>query len=427
MKFPFYWNEEKTYTIDDADFDCWKIIVADCPNSHRYATLCELVEDCPSIKQLTRPCIVEALNDLQKLWTQSWLDPKKRFLRIWADWCLEVANPCICNEWDKFVIATDDDNDPGPLSSKVRWSCSEDWLYCIDIEVGWPKTLVWRPSGPTGPFINPDMPECETESAYVKLKKNWWKWKVSYECIEEDKDPDYLYAFVTQWWKWNQNCFWKHISYYAPSIIDQSHIQWIEITPTWKSTEWQSYINSQWSVRWTDAFWTPTRRWVFTIKKPWLYSVTLSCYVKFWNVTVNAIRWWLYVSRLNSVSYAEMWDVKYETFAEDPTQGWRINRMHPQTWNPWEFNRNYHCWAMDFQWLPFSRTYLLNVANPIEVALRITPDMRYIDARMINPESYSSVYNIEIDSWKDYASANCSIEAIRIDDVVHQDRLPIIV
>lgn len=40
------------YTINDANFGCQRVIVADCPEgnnsgSHRYASLCELLENCP--------------------------------------------------------------------------------------------------------------------------------------------------------------------------------------------------------------------------------------------------------------------------------------------------------------------------------------------------------------------------------------------
>lgn len=400
MKFPFYRNEDKTYTIDDANIDCGRIIVSWCDGSHRYATLCELIEDCPGIKQLTRPCIVDALNDLQTLGQQSGLSPEKRFLRIWADGCLEVANPCICNDWDKYVIATDDDNDPGPLSTKVRWSCSDDGLYCIDIEVGWPKTLVWRPSGPNGPFINADLPTCQdVDSAYVKMKKTWGKWKVDYECENVDSGPQYLYAYHTGWQTvvdFHRTAWWS-LRYYA--IADQGHA---------KPSGTESYFTWWWSISATEAFErTPNSSYgVFRIIEPGIYAITFSTYVSaLWYAnTWHAIRAGLYKS--NGWNwFEEMWDVKYE--ASDVTD-W-INRMHPQNWDRWLF---WYGWTIDFSSLPFARTYIVNVVNvPVDIAYCVKPECDSEDARRL----WTAVYWLELwwVEWWPY-SANASIEVVKM-------------
>jgi len=433
MKFPFYRNEDKTYTIDDANYECGRVIVADCPNSHRYASLCELIEDCPGIKQLTRPCIVDALNDLQTLGQQSGLSPEKRFLRIWTDGCLEVANPCICNDWDKYVIATEDDNDPGPLSTKVRWSCSDDGLYCIDIEVGWPKTLVWRPSGPNGPFINPDLPNCpDAQEAYVKLKKQGWDWVVDYKCEEIDQSPEHLYAFHN-WWYGAKNSYRKALRYFAPSLrADTPSIT----DPTASEIGWG------WTILWTDAFWPAKWIGVFQILKPWVYAISFSAYIEAgYNTSniINAIRCWLYscpasVPRPNAGNFIELWDFKYE-FGEWMHPGgkdWYFNRMHPQKWNSDLFYSTVdsdgyvHDWlATDMSWFPFTRTYILNINVPQEIAFRVWVDMRYVDVRWTRtiPDDFNIHISSAQEAHEDANSAACRIDCTRIWDSIVQGRM----
>lgn len=87
-------------------------MVATCDNSHKYASLCELLEECPGVKQLTRPCIVKALNDLTNLDGFAATDPDKRFLRVTTNGCLEVASPCVCDNSDRKVAASDGDMNP---------------------------------------------------------------------------------------------------------------------------------------------------------------------------------------------------------------------------------------------------------------------------------------------------------------------------
>ena len=79
MIFPFYNNDKKAYTIDDANIGCNRVIVSDCNNWHKYASLCELIADCPSVKQLTRDCVIDALKnhllwsneEVQLIWLRS--------------------------------------------------------------------------------------------------------------------------------------------------------------------------------------------------------------------------------------------------------------------------------------------------------------------------------------------------------------------
>lgn len=447
MKFPFYHNDEKAYTIDDANYDCWRIIVAECDWWHKYATLCQLVENCPEMKQLTRPCVVDFLNNLDNpAYVSSNIDPEERFLRI-KNWCLEVASPCICNQ-DKYVIATDNDNQPWPLDSKVKWSCSYDWLYCIDIEEAWPQTLVWRPSGPNWPFINPDLPSspCDSWESYdVRLKSVGWEWRTEFVCPEQNDKPQYAkctyrWTWIAhtpccmreQWSDWVQYRIWRTVRYFATRAdspfkpIDPENID---------EQEW--YIDWDWDVVWTpEAFDKPDSYWVIKIKQKWVYIMTFSSYITF-NQVMKAIRCWLYIK--NSWTdwiFRELNDIKYETW-----EYWRtwypevFNRTWPDAWNKQKFVENsldsngqtltrWALWTIDATWLPFSRSYIVNVSEPTEIAMVVKPDTRWIDPRLIKSQDSNDRYRVHVE-WKTVQNpfwAVTSIEIARICDLITASR-----
>lgn len=440
MLFPFYNNNEKAYTIDDADFDCWKVIVADCPNNHRYASLCELIENCPSVKQLTNPCIVNFLNN--PLADTKGLPVNRRFVRVNSNWCLEIADPCICDEdWDKYVIATDDDNDPGPLNRKVKWSCSYDWLYCIDIEEAWPQTLVWRPSWPNWPFINPTLPteECPEWVPFdVKLIRDWWKWSVDFQCPESDDKPQYAKCTYTNWWlsstpccmyqygtDWERYRIWRTVRYYATRADCVLKPQ-----DTWQDED-TSYIQWDRTVKWTEAFTKPESRWVIKIKMNWIYVISFSSYITFYQV-MKAIRCWLYANtwdwfkELNDIKY-QSWEYRYEWQDEV------FNRTRPDAWDKAKFVRNsldsnwttlrrWALWTLDNTWLSFSRTYVLNVESPTEIAMVVKPDTRWIDPRLIKSQDKDDRYKVKIETWLENYWAVTTIELTRIADMVPNSR-----
>lgn len=424
--FPFYNNDDKAYTINDADFECWRIIVADCPNSHRYATLCELIQDCPSVRQLTKDCVVNFLNNPTSY--SNWLPQNKRFVRVTSEGCLELADPCICNDWDRFVAATDADNNPGPLDRKVKWSCSYDGLYCIDIEEAWPQTLVRRPSGPNGPFINPALPshECADWKWYnVKLVKDWWEWAVDFECPEEDTAPQYCRC-IWQVGRAATSCKDRTVRYYLPhrdcdikpvdSMVDDA----------------ESYIDWDWNCTWTDAFGAPLSYWVVTINKPWVYEIAYSTYITFWQ-TLHSIRCWLYY---NDGSWPkEINDIKYQTW-EYWTE-WNpeiFNRCWPEEWDKekfiknWEWRYKWAAWTIDFTWLPFARTYVLNVVNtPVEILMAVKPDMRWTDPRLMLENDQDYRYYIQVE-WQGSSAywAVTTIDIAKVSNSVHPSRMKII-
>ena len=436
MKFPFYHNNEKAYTIDDANYDCWRIIVADCDMWHKYATLCELVAECPDVKQLTRPCIVDFLNNINE-YIPNDVDINHAFLKVGSDWCLEIANPCICDDWDRYVAATDEDNDPGPLDRKVKWSCSYDWLYCIDIEEAWPQTLVWRPSGPNWPFINPSLPTWTCEKWFnVKLVPSWWKWAVDYECPADDPKPQYarceylcdswiastpccMYQTGTDWERYR---IWRTVRYFVtrswyPQPVDS---MWDNAT---------SYIDWKRRVQGTDAFDSPRSYWVIRIKSPWLYIVNFSAYITF-NQVLKAIRCWL---RMDDWSWwKEINDIKYETWEyRDQTKPTEVfNRTWPDAWDKAKFVRNsldwnweslqwWALWTLDNTWLPFANSYTINVQNELELAMVVKPDTRWIDPRLIKSWDYEDRYRLKVEwwDWNPYW-ATTSIEIAKIDNMV---------
>lgn len=423
MLFPFYWDERAWYTIDDADYGCNRVIIWTCDGSHRYATICELIQDCPSVRQLTKPCIIDALNDLTSLKNANTIDPSHWFLKVTQDGCLEIADPCICNDWDKYVIASDEDTNPGPLDTKVRWACSYDWLYCIDIEQAWPNLLVWRPSGPTGPFINPKIPDVDCDEVAVKLEKKWSEWSVKYECKPKE-EPQYcecIYSWGTsatnprdravRYFLTHQNCTVKPIDGWARD--------WSE-----------SYINGSRSVKGTsECFWNPTDKWVVQIKSPWLYVIRFSTYVETGWQSIYAIRCGLYEN--SQWEFREMWDFKYQAW-ENPVswqfwEKWRLNRIFPNPFDEWVYTSWYRQYwiTLELTWIPFANTYILNVVNtPVEIAMVVKPDMRWVDYRVNTSIDNDEKYKLMV-RWDDgYAyGAGTSIRITRIDEAVKEDWL----
>lgn len=416
MLFPFYWDERASYTIDDADYWCERVIIATCDWSHRYATICELIENCPSVRQLTRPCIVNFFNDLESIQKKSNLDANKMFLRVWIDWCLELADPCICNQ-DKYVVATEDDNDPGPLDTKVKWSCSYDWLYCIDIEEWGPQTLVRRPSGPNWPFINPDMPDCD--NAYVKMKQNGSEWKVYYEC-EPDNKPQHAVCRYTGG-KASVSCKQRSIRYYA------THANWPKPVYNWSVWWWEAPLNGDWAVIATDAFAAPKSYWVIRIVQPGVYEVAWSTYV-LCAQTNHAIRAWVYIDEYDGLGIHELNDIKYQWWENDAwSSNPAFNRMHPFEWNSKTWTNNYQMWwlSLELTGIPFSRTYVIPVVDECELFMCVKPDMQYIDVRTQNDND--NRYFIDVQWTNSWAyGAITSMEITKISDIPHSSRYKIL-
>ena len=444
MIFPFYSNDKKAYTINDANIGCNRVIVSDCDGWHKYASLCELIADCPSVKQLTKDCVIDFLNDMNNSsYNPSNIEPEKRFIRVWIDWCLEIADPCICNNEDKYVVVSKDDNQPWPLDTKVKWSCSYDGLYCIDIEEAWPQLLVWRPSGPNWPFLNPSLPSgiCDADDwkwYIVRLRKDSDSWKVDYSCPEVDEYPQYCKCIYTGWksatpwiiWSSDPNSRqWRTVRYFLPHANctnkpqDSYDVAWSD-----------SYILWDWNIKWTEAFARPNSYWVVRIVNPWIYIISYSTYIRC-NQTLHSIRAWLYVQNSNWV-LQELNDIKYQCW-EYPglstLPSWLVsvdypplNRMFPDAYDKstWAHYAN-TWWTLDNTWLPFSRTYILDVIKSTEIYMAIKPDMRDEDPRLVKANDSQSRYNIYV-TWTDDQDeywASTTIEITRVSNPVVESRL----
>lgn len=417
MLFHFYWDELTQYTIDDADYWCERVIIWTCDWSHRYATICELIENCPAVKQLTRNCIITFLNDLEHQSKASGLNPEERFLRVGIDWCLEIASPCICNE-DKYVIATEWDPDPGPLDTKVKGSCSYDWLYCIDIEEAWPQLLVWRPSGPNGPFINPDMPECD--DSYVKMKREKNEWKVYYECEPDDK-PQYAICMYT----------WGKAAVIPPTKIGSiryyaTHATAPQPVYDWSFSDWESYLKWDWDVRATEAFEAPKSFGVIRIVQPWIYAVAFSTYVTFDQVC-QAIRAWIYIDEYDGRWIHEINDIKYQWWEDTWSAATTaFNRMHPMRWDPAAWTRNYQAGTITLEntWLPFSRSYIIYVEKECELFFCVKPSLGK-DVRVENDRDDRYFIKVEgTNSW--VFGAITSMEIAKVSEAPHASRYRIL-
>ena len=435
MKQPFYWDK----TIDDANIWCNKVIISDCDNNHNYASLCDLIADCPSVKQLTKSCVINALNDLAKLWENSWLSSSRWFLKVNQWWCLVVADPF---QWaedsDRNVAVSEDDPTPGPLDTKVKWACSYDWLYCIDIEEAWPSLLVWRPSGPTGPFISAPLPSWTCRNWFdVKLKQSWNERVVDYECSETELAPQYCKCIFT-WGQSNTPCIkWE-------TLAEERIQRTVRYFLPHKARYWESdiqddlsdkdnansYIRWDWAIKWTtEAFWAPDSYWIINIKKTWIYAISFSTYVRWWQRR-HSIRCWIYAKDDNG-NVRELNDIKYQCW-EYPGLDWSsttkpaLNRMFPDEFDSSTWNHYPNTWwTLDNTWLPFSRTYIVNVKNtPTEIFMAVKPDMRDEDPRIIKWNDRESNYHIYV-TWSndnEYSAAT-TVEITRLNDYVTDNRM----
>ena len=427
MEFPFYWD----YSINDANFGCERVIVWECPDeswkwgSHRYATICELIQNCPSVRQLTRSCVVDALNNLTGLSGFKETPADKRFLMVDPNGCLKIASPCPCGDWDRYVWATAGDTNPWELDKKLRGSCSYDQLYCIDIEKAWPGILVFRPSWPNGPFINPKLPnadDCDQNCMDVIICNNDGKREVDYRC-EEPKTWEYCKA-VFSGGESARSCKGKTIRYFLSP--EKSNRPDYDID----SKLWVSYIKWDWKVRGTSAFGKPSSYWVVRITKPWVYLARFSIYSNFSSVSW-ATRAGLWIDYGDGPQ--ELNDVKYQGQEYYPPghplhQKSPFNSTFPEPYNTAKATRNNTAdgvMALNFTGLPFTSTYTLNVVNaPVELYLCIKPDMRVDDARTIKANDVDSRYFISVGGYlSDAYSSPTSLEVVRVSDAIPEYKM----
>lgn len=376
-KYNFY----NWYSIDDSNISCDSIIVAECPTSwsdmpnHVYKSICELIADCPAIRQLTNDCIVDFLNK-DRSWTYDWNNPK--FLKLKSNWCFEWWTlECPCS--DELVKASSCDDEAWYLNEKLEWWESSDWLYSIDVNLDSCNRLRIEPEWPSNTYI-----------------KAWnvpseWSWNIRYKngniYYEEDLDTDTT----------------SNISY-----ARRYHNGWSCLVPTndwwtvWWANQWNISSDDQRIFMWTTKLvWTKDIiKWswhhIFWLTRPWVYQINLNSSVRIWSDNntsseswVFAIRawiitdwWWTYTQRYAGKT---CWDVKYQARVYSD----RINDFYP-AWSSqsevWPLTaRHLELWIMSF-----CSSYMLHVESasadsPVWICYRVRYDTRvWWDPRNVN-------------------------------------------
>ena len=302
MKYDFY----NWYTIDDSNIWCDRVITATCTESwsdmpnHVYKSICELIADCPAIRQLEKDCVVDFFNED---WSRQYNPKVPKYLKLNSNWCLEwAAVDCPCEDEKVKAMACDDE--PWYLIEKITWWVSSNWEYRINVE----KDSCSRIS------IIPDWPVNE----YI-LEKNFpqtWSWDIKYKNWKivyiPDLDPEVWsnasYAvWYHQWGRWS-----------IPT--EDWSTMWFKNSNT-SVMDWYSFSNDsdpvcQWTKdiikwKWKHLFWL-TRSWVYVLAFNCCIRIKWHQWADDWSERVEAIRAWLILDSWSSkYVWRTVWDFKY--------------------------------------------------------------------------------------------------------------------
>ena len=396
MKYDFY----NWYTIDDSDIGCDKVIISQCSESwsdmpnHVYKSICELIADCPAVKQLQKDCVIDFFN---KDWSSiyDWNVPK--FIKLNSSWCLEWWTlECPCS--DELVKASACDRHAWYLEEKLEWWTSDNWLYSIDINTVACDKIEITPDWPDNTFIR---------SRWVPED---WSWTIKYKnwniYYEEDLDTDTTSNI--SYARWYHNGWWAVVP-----------------TNTWSTIWWVN--NWETSPAWQYHFlWTSTLKWtkdivrwkwhhLFWLTRPWVYMITLNSCIKNENEAwLKAIRWWIVLdwwwTYTQTYSWLVAWDVKYD---------WRrytqyINDFYPD-WDSSEYNwKSRH---LDLTIMSFCSSYTLHLSNaspdsPVWICFRIRYDTRITwDDWSQDPRTQTDPWSITLTLTNDWPEEPWSISA----------------
>jgi len=101
--------------------------------------------------------------------------------------------------------------------------------------------------------------------------------------------------------------------------------------------------------------------------------------------------------------------------------------MFPEERDWQKFTNNYTQigWTLENTWLPFSRSYVINVTKtPVDIYLAVKPDMRDNDPRVILDNDYDERYTLTMTGTNSGAYwAITTIECTRTSDVALDSRL----
>ena len=396
MKYDFY----NWYTIDDSDIGCDKVIVSQCPESwsdmpnHVYKSICELIADCPAIKQLQKDCVVDFFN---KDWSNQydWNVPK--FIKLNSSWCLEWWTlECPCS--DELVKASACDRHAWYLEEKLEWWTSDNWLYSIDVNTVSCDKIEITPDWPDNTFIR---------SRWVPED---WSWTIKYKngniYYEEDLDTDTTSNI--SYARWYHNGWWAVVP-----TNTWSTIWWVNNWET--SPAWQYHFLWTSTLKWTKDIVRWTWHHLFWLTRPWVYMITLNSCIKNENEAwLKAIRWWIVLdwwwTYTQTYSWLVAWDVKYD---------WRrytqyINDFYPD-WDSSEYNwKSRH---LDLTIMSFCSSYTLHLSNaspdsPVWICFRIRYDTRITwNDWSQDPRTQTDPWSITLTLTNDWPEEPWSISA----------------
>lgn len=395
---PFYSN----YTIDDSWIWCEKVIVSKCdvpwswmPN-HEYKSICELIADCPSVRQLTNDCIVDFFNSD---WSKVYDTTVQKFLKLKSNWCLEWA-PVVCPCWDELVWATKDDPNPWYLVDKIVWD--ENWPYKITISPKWSSTLVATPFWPNNIFTNFkdwDIAECGKTDIWATLRiRNW-----QLETVCNDEISHSYAKWVFSW----GSCIiptWQHIDIYVTNTNDHWAAPYV--------FEWNASLETTPDVK--AGSWI----YLFELTQPWIYVVNCNSTVR--NITeawLQAIRWWLLVRQFQddwTYKAVEFWDFKYDS---------RTYTNYVNDFAPDEFNNDYLNWERNLELaiMSFNTTYTIAVSEtsaskPVKIWFHVRVDTHLHDHRAETANQQLKEIELELTNDSKTVWPRTTITCVRVSE-----------
>lgn len=350
MKQTYYWN----YTIDDSNIWCWKIITVECPESwsdmpnHVYKSICELIADCPAIRQLEKDCVVDFFNED---WSRQYNPKVPKYLKLNSSWCIEWS-PVDCPCEDEKVKAMACDNKAWYLIDKLIWHTSDDWLYSIKVEKDSCSAVWLTPTWPDNPYTR---------------EKNFpttWTWDIKYKNWKIIYEP----SLDPETWSNSSYAVWYHQGWTTIIPTEDWSTSWFKNSNT-SVVDWYSFSNdSAPLLQWTKDIIKWKWKHLFWLTRPWVYVLSFNCCVKIlkraytdknesWARWVEAIRAWLILDSWNSkYVWRTVWDFKYH----------------------WE---NDILWAFPLKYLSFNSSYVLHIqtastSSPVWICARVRTDTR---------------------------------------------------
>lgn len=360
-------------------------------------------DEVPCWSEANCPNCQPKITDVMDLpWWPSKCNNWDAILAIWNNGKLKS----ICkSEWednDRKVAVSDWDEIAGHLKDKLI-VCDDNWPLSFTENEQWnfhTYCLWWDPSKAKMKFIDlTDTPDyyqwpaliyCDWDSieylepstcedsdyAYVVYNKNTW----SFDTI---CDNDMSYAlWYFDWWSVEVPVDTEWIRIYATNTNDQS--------------AWDLVFNWRWHLSCTDDIVTWTWTTLFSITKPWIYTITCNSTLR--NETeawLQAARWWLLIVQWGNE--VEWTDFKYDSrwYTE------YVNDFYPNnpdsdyihTWSVWIDERNLELSIMSFNTTHTIVASNVSAANPMWVWFRVRCSTHLHDHRMYPWDSTSSPLN----------------------------------